>query len=176
MDWIAIAGKLRAATVAAADMLSAVLEEQHLYSICLQTADDGMSVGFCANTEEGYAEKRASEAEFEKMTPDFAAYLRWSPAEWRYEGFGDDPFTDINRDLTAASIAWNDDFALYFDHLSHAMIDALAHLRVERAQALEGVTLFVTISDSEAAQGVEQKSIHRLNPSTLAAEFHRHPG
>ncbi|MGH1556992.1 hypothetical protein ACRAWD_02675 [Caulobacter segnis] len=33
---------------------------------------------------------------------------------------------------------------------------------VERAQALESVTLFVTISDSEAAQGVEQ----HINPST----------
>ncbi|MGH1556993.1 DUF4303 domain-containing protein [Caulobacter segnis] len=95
MDWIAITGELRAATVAAADMVSAVLEEQRLYAICLQTADDGMSVGFCANTGEGYAEKRASEGEIEKISPDYAAYLRWAPAEWRYEGFGDDLFADI---------------------------------------------------------------------------------
>lgn len=176
VDWIAMTGELRAATVAAVDMLSSVLEEQRLYAICLQTADDGMSVGFCANTEEGYAEKRASEAEIQDMTPDYAAYLRWAPAEWRYEDFGDDPFADINRDLTAASIAPNDDFALYFDHLIHAMIDALDHLRAERTQALEGVTLFVTISGSEAAQAVEQQSVHRLNRSALAAEFGQRPG
>lgn len=176
MNWVAITGELRAATIAAVDMLSAVLGEQRLYAICLQTADDGMSVGFCANTEEGYAEKCDSEAEIEKMSPDYTAYLRWAPAEWRYEGFGDDPFADINRDLTAASIASNDDFALYFDHLIHAMIGALAHLRLERAEALEGVTLFVTISDTEAAQGVEQQSIHRLNQSTLAAGFGQRRG
>jgi hypothetical protein len=152
-------------------MLSPVLKERRLYAVCLQTADDGMSVGFCANTEESYAEKHASEAEIEGMSPDYAAYLRWAPAEWRYEGFGDDLFADINRHLTAASTASNGGFDLYFDHLIQAIIDALAHLRVERAQALEGVTLFVTISDSEAAQEVEQQSIHRLNPSTLAAEF-----
>jgi hypothetical protein len=171
VDWIAITEELQAATVAAVDMLSSLLEERSLYAVCLQTADDGMSVGFCANTEEGYAEKLASEAEFEDVSPDYAAYLRWAPAEWRYEGFGDDLFADINRDLTTASAASNDDFAVYFDLLIRAMVDALAHLRAERAQALEGVTLFVTISDSEAAQAVERQSVHRLNRSTLAAEF-----
>lgn len=171
MDWIATAGELRAATIAAVDMLSSVLEGRRLYAVCLQTADDGMSVGFCANTEESYAEKHASEAAIEDMSSDYATYLRWAPAEWGYEGFGDDLFADINRDLTAASATSNDDFALYFDHLIHAMIDALAHLQAERAQALEGVTLFVTISDSEAARAVERNSVQRLNRSTLAAEF-----
>lgn len=174
MDWIAIAGELRVATITAVDMLSSVLEGQRLYAVCLQTADDGMSVGFCANSEESHAAKRASEAEIEEMSPEYTAYLRWAPAEWRYEGFGDDLFADINRDLTAASAASNDDFALYFDHLIRAMIDALAHLRAERAQALEGVTLFVTISDSEAAQTVERQSVHQLNRSMLAAEFGKH--
>ena len=33
------------------------------------------------------------------MTPGYVAYLRWSPAEWRYEMFGDAHFAAINRDL-----------------------------------------------------------------------------
>ncbi|WP_454762214.1 DUF4303 domain-containing protein [Caulobacter segnis] len=176
MDWIAVAGELQAATVAAVDMVSSKLEKQRLYAVCLQTADDGMSVGFCANTEESYAEKRAAEAEIEDMSPDYAAYLRWTPAEWGYEGFGDDLFADINRDLTAASAAVHDDFALYFDHLIRAMTDALAYLRAERALVLDGVTLFVTISDSEAADAVERRSVQRLNRSTLAAEFDQRLG
>ena len=173
MNWNAKVEKLRAATIAAVDALRSVLEGQRLYAICLQTADDGMSVGFCANTEEGYAEKRASEAEIEDMTPQYSAYLRWAPAEWRYEFFGDAPFADINRDLTAASVNSNKDFSLYFDRLIDAMIDALAHLRAERAQALEGVTLFVTISDSEEAKAVERRSADRLNPPRLAGQFGR---
>jgi hypothetical protein len=51
------------------------------------------------------------------------------------------------------------------------MIDALAHLRA--ARALEGVTLFATISDSEDAEAVERRSANRLNPVTLASEFGR---
>ncbi len=176
MDWNAKVEQLRAATVAAVDALTSVLEGQRLYAICLQTADDGMSVGFCANTEEGYAEKRASEAEIEDMTPEYSAYLRWAPAEWRYEFFGDAPFADINRDLTAASVNWNRDFSLYFDRLIDTMIDALAHLRAERTQALKGVTLFVTISDSEEAEAVERRSADRLNPPRLAGQFGRHLG
>ncbi len=171
MDWTVLTRQLGAATVAAVDRLSAALAEERLYAVCLQTADDGMSVGFCANTEEGYTAKRASEAQIEAMSPDYAAYLRWAPAEWRYEVFGDDLFAEINHVLTAACTAWNDDFTLYFDHLIQAMIEALAHLRVERAQALDSVTLFVTVSDSEAAQAVERRSVHRLNRSPLVAKF-----
>ncbi|MHC4047055.1 DUF4303 domain-containing protein [Bradyrhizobium sp. 23AC] len=173
MDWNAKVEKLRAATIATVDALTSLLKGQRLYAICLQTADDGMSVGLCANTEEGYAEKRASETEIEDMTPEYSAYVRWAPAEWRYEIFGDDHFADINRDLTAASANSNKDFNVYYDHLIDAMVDALAHLRAERAQALEGVTLFVTISDSEEAEAVERRSANRLNPPTLAGEFGR---
>lgn len=171
MDWTVEVEKIRAATIASADALTAFAEGQRVYAICLQTADDGMSIGFCANTEEGYVEKHTSEAEIEDMTPEYSAYLRWTPAEWRYEMFGEDHFAEVNRDLTAASLNASKDFSRYFDHLIEAMIDALAHLRAERAQTLEGVTLFVTISDSEEAEAVERRSADRLNSPTLAEQF-----
>jgi hypothetical protein len=85
--------------------------------------------------------------------------------------FGDDYFADINRDLAAAGANSHKGFGLYFDHLIDAMIDALAHLRA--ARALEGVTLFATISDSEDAEAVERRSANRLNPVTLASEVGR---
>lgn len=112
----------------------------------------------------------------EDITPDYAAYLRWAPAEWRYESFGDGYFAEINRDLTAASLSSSEDPPLPSDRLINAMIDALAHLRAERAQLLAGVTLFVTISDSQAAPALERRSVHRLNPPALAGEFGLTPG
>lgn len=171
MDWNTRAETLGAATIAAVDALAPRLETQRLYAICLQTAEDGMSVGLCANTEEGYVAKRASEAELEDMTPDYAAYLRWAPAEWRYENVDGDHFTALNRDLTTASLHAGEGFDRHFDQLIETMIDALARLRAERT--LEGVTLFVTISDSEAAEAVERRSVERLNPPRLASEFGR---
>lgn len=171
MDWNVGAEKLRGATLAAADALTSLVKGQQIYAICLQTADDGMSVGLCANTEQGYADRRVLEAEIEDLTAEYAAYLRWTPAEWRYEMVGDDHFADVNRDLSAASLDANKAFSRHFDRLIDVMIDALAHLRTARAQALEGVTLFVTISDSEQAQAVERRSAHRLNPPGLADQF-----
>ena len=53
MNWSVRAENLRVATIAVVDELSVELEGQGLYGLCLQAADDGMSVGFCANTEEG---------------------------------------------------------------------------------------------------------------------------
>ncbi|WP_158266570.1 DUF4303 domain-containing protein [Allosphingosinicella deserti] len=159
------------ATIGAADDLISSLAAERLYAICLQTADDGMSVGLCANTEEGYAEKRESEAEFEDMTARYEAYLRWTPAEWRYEMIGDAHLVDVNRDLTAAALDAKEAFDTHFDRLIEAMIDALATLRAERGTALDGITLFVTISDSEEAEAIEHRSAVRLNPPALAAPF-----
>lgn len=51
------------------------------------------------------------------------------------------------------------------------MIDALASLRAERTAALADVTLFVTISDSDEAQAIENLSAKRLNPPDLARAF-----
>lgn len=171
MDWNARGRELADAASKAFDELNSALAGEKLYAICLQTADDGMSVGFCANTEEGYAEKRASEAEFEEMTSGYEAYLRWAPAEWRYEMFGDAHFMDVNRDLSAAALNPKETFDVHFERLIEVMIEALAKLRAERGAALGGITLFVTISDSEDAEAVERRSAMRLNTPEQASAF-----
>ena len=86
------------------------------------------------------------------MTPGYVAYLRWSPAEWRYEMFGDAHFAAINRDLRGQALNSEGDFDRYFATLIEAMTGALANLRSARQSALGGVTMFVTISDSDAAE------------------------
>lgn len=177
MDLKAKADELAIATIAAADELLSSLDGERLYAICLQTAEDGLSVAACANTEEGYAEKRASEAEFEDMTPAYEAYLRWAPAEWRFEGFADVEFEAVNRDLTNEVLSGpTEGFADYFSALVDAMVEALAQLRAARGQELAEVTLFVTISDSEESEAVERRSAPRLNPPAVAETFLRRFG
>jgi hypothetical protein len=177
MDWKVKTDELRAATLAAVDGLLASLKGERLYAISLQTDDGGMSVGPCANSEQGYAERCASEAEVEEQSPADLAYLRWAPAEWRYEMFDSAHFMETNQDFIAAGTSdTGDDFDSYFEHLLEAMTDALATLRAARAQALEGVTLFVTITDSDEAEDVENRSAAQLNPPALAAAFARRFG
>jgi hypothetical protein len=169
MNWVKWRSELQAATVSAFDEMSAGLKGEQLYAVSLQTDDGAMTVGPCANVEEGYAERMAAEAE--DMSAQEAAYNRWAPAEWRYEMFGDAAFETLNADLREAIFDPDCDFDAHFTHLLDAMADALAHLRAERGPALESVTLFVTISDGEDTEAVEDRYATQLNPPQLAQAF-----
>ncbi len=173
MDWSVKGGELRKATIAAMDEVLDSLDGERLYAICLQTDDGGMSVGLCANTEEGYSEKRVEAEEAGDLDESFDAYLRWNSAEWRHEMTGWEHFRQIEQDLSEEVEDPEGGFETYFEHLIDAMIDALATLRSEREQALQGVTLFVTITDSEETIEVEDRSAVRLNPAELSEPFLR---
>ncbi|WP_442678896.1 DUF4303 domain-containing protein [Sphingomonas sp. ASY06-1R] len=169
MNWEKWRSELRAATLSAFDEMSAGLKGEQLYAVSLQTDDGAMTVGLCANVEEGYAERMAAEAD--EFGAQEAAYNRWAPAEWRYEMFGDEVFDTLNADLREAIFDPDCDFDAHFSHLLDAMADALAHLRAERGPALENVTLFVTISDSDDTEAVEDRYATQLNPPHLAQAF-----
>jgi hypothetical protein len=176
MNWNDVGGKLRAATIASFDALQAEDESGDVYAICLLTDDGAMSVGFSANSEAHFVARRAEEAEEREMTASFEAYLRWDPAEYAYEDIGDDAFEQANAPLIAAATSDDgegDNADVHLDHLIDAMIDALANLRAERGDALAKVTLFVTVTDSEQTEEVENRSAERLNPPELAAPFLR---
>jgi len=141
------------------------------YVICLQTAEDGISVGAGANTEEGYSAKCASEAELEDMTPEYRSYLRWSPAEWRFGVVGDAHFSAVNRYLSVLLTDSDINFTAHVARLIQTMTDGLAYLRKERADMLTNVALFATISDSETAKEAERQSADLLNPQRISTEL-----
>ena len=174
MDWADFTGRLRIGTIAALDALLPTLAGQRLYALCLQTDDGAMSVGPCANTEEGLAERLASEAE--ENRPADASYFRWAPAEWRYEMFGDEHLEAVGRELYDAVMEESEAFNDHFASLIDAMIEALRGVRAARAAPLAGVTLFATISDSGEAPEVERRSAALLNLQDMATAFERQVG
>jgi hypothetical protein len=171
MDWDTIRESIQVAVLATFDELIVSVGDERLYVICLQTADDGISIGAGANTEEGYSAKCASEAELEDMTPEYRSYLRWAPAEWRFEVIGDAHFSGVNRDLSILLTDPDSNSTAHFARLIQIMTDGLAYLREARAEMLNNVALFVTISDSEIAEDVEQQSAGQLNPPSILNEL-----
>lgn len=170
MDWTRITQDLGAAVIAVTDDILASIARQRLYAICLLTDGDGGSVGFWAATEEDFERRRASEAEAEEMTPDYEAYLRWTPEEWSEDAHGDAFMRGVGKQLFAEVIGGTAS-PEHFDRTIEAMTDALARLRSERADTLADVTLFVSVSDSDDAEAVERRSAERLNPAGLRSNF-----
>jgi hypothetical protein len=171
MDWDTIRVSIQAAVLVTFDELILSVGDERLYVICLQTAEDGISIGAGANTEEGYYAKCSSEAELEDITPEYRSYLRWAPAEWRFEVIDDSHFSAVNRDLNVLFTDFVSGYTAHFSRLIEIMTDGLAYLRKARAEMLNNVALFVTISDSEIAEDVEQQSAGQLNPQNILNEL-----
>ncbi|MGF7147978.1 hypothetical protein FHS96_001587 [Sphingomonas zeicaulis] len=170
IDWDRITRELGAAVIAVTDDLLASIGRQRPYAICLLTDGDGGSVGFWAATEDDFRRRLAAEAQAEEMTPDYEAYLRWTPEEWSEDAHGDGFMRGVSKKLFAEVIGGTAS-PDHFDRTIAAMTDALAHLRAERADALGQVILFASVSDSDDADAIENASVARLNPPALASTF-----
>ncbi len=161
---------LREATLVAFDEAIDTLTGERLYAIALTTDDGAMSVGLCITTVEHYESKRSeADAAGDLSSPGYDAYLKWDTAEWRDELAGWKHFEPISRAL----LNDDDDDADGFEEHIDALIATLAHLRSERASALVGVTLFVTVTDSDESDAIEDRSALELNPPDVAEAFLR---
>lgn len=106
------------------------------------------------------------------------AYCKWASAEWAYESFAADPFNAICDRLRDACDAASDDeaaFAAFKADVHQAMTDALKHLDEtgffgERRSA---PVLFITSSDYDEAQAMEDRSASVLNPPEIDAAFQK---
>jgi hypothetical protein len=159
------------ATGLAVDDLLASLGGERLYAICLQTDDGGMSIGLCANTEQGYSEKRAEAEEAGDLDASYDAYLRWDSAEWRHEMIGTERFRQVEKDLWDALDDPPGGFDAYFDRLIEAMTLALIDVKKAQGERFADVTAFVTVTDSDEAEEIENRSAVRINSTEIAAAF-----
>ncbi len=161
---------LREATLAAFDDAVGSLAGERLYGVALTTDDGAMSAGLCVTTVEHYEAKRSeAEAAGDLASPGYDAYLRWDTAEWRDELAGWQHFDTVSGAFQDEQGDSDDSFEEHVD----ALIAALAHLRSERADALDGVTLFVSVTDSDETEAIENRSATELNPAEVSGAFLR---
>jgi hypothetical protein len=106
------------------------------------------------------------------------AKLRWSTAEWAYEAFdiGKDYFRGVGECLSSLDRSWPDkSFIAFRQQYLATMVSALGDLEAEGffgvGDAREKVTVFATVSDSELAEGLERKSVRKVNPRSVYQRF-----
>lgn len=168
MNWKVIAEEIKVSSLAAVEGLLRLHGQEHIYSLALTTSDDGASISIAANTEEGYRAHLAAEAKNEPNSPEDEIYYRWAPAEWVVEGWDQAAFSRVNALLAQQE---KSNFDGYFDNLIEAMITALAVVKAMLGERLAHVTAFVTVTDSNAAEAIENASASRINAADLAGRF-----
>jgi hypothetical protein len=144
--------------------------DEQFYAFSLYTDSDGITVCPAANSTHGLV-RILKAAEVEPGSRD-AAYYHWATAEWPYESWDAQAFNDICRRLREDQE--NEDPDAFVAHLVKAMTNALARLRedgVFEHGEDDAPTLFVSMSDDDRAEDIEDESAKVLNTPAAYARF-----
>ena len=123
-----------------------------------------MTLCLAANSLEKLAEKLDGEEEEDK-TDEAVAYFKWTSSEWAYEALEGDASAEINRALRTD--VERDELDTFMQSLIRCMTDALGSLVNEgffkRTGIIGEAVVFVTMTDDDAAQSIENNSASALN-------------
>ncbi|WP_454719099.1 DUF4303 domain-containing protein [Caulobacter segnis] len=170
MNWKDISEEITTSTLDATRSLLRQFDRRGIYALALFTSDDGARVSMAANTEEGYLAHLEAEAQDEPNSPDDETYYRWSSSEWGIEGWDRPAFSRVNELLAQQDRSDRD---TYSGNLIEAMTAALVTVKETLGEQVANVTAFVTVTDSDVAETIENASASRINAPDLANRFLR---
>lgn len=157
--------------------LRALHPDEHFYAFALYTDSGAMTVVPAANSVEGLSRVRAQQAVADD-DPD--PWYVWGCPEWAYAAAEASPFNAICGKLADEVLSptfVRSRFAEFSRQLHADMIEALRLLDRDglfgTGEAREAITLFVSISDDDAAEALENESAKALNPPAVADTFLR---
>jgi hypothetical protein len=173
IDFAKLRAEIRSAARASFTEVRDGHPDETFYAFALSTDDGVMSIGPGANSEEAFQRTAGS---YGYSDPADLAYLRWSTAEWAYEGAGGKHFRAVYDLLNGPSREDDEkDFAAFKVKVLAAMVEGLRDLDASgffgSGDARGQITLFVALSDSDMSPDVEDDSAQKLNPAPVYARF-----
>ncbi|CAM3321318.1 DUF4303 domain-containing protein [Pseudomonas plecoglossicida] len=142
------------------------LNEEHpdemFYACSLYTDSSAMTMALAVNSVEALNAKLEKEVEEERE--ELMPYYKWATSEWEYEAWMGEYFKDICKSLREASE--RDDTSNFKESLISLMVKILSALRKEgffRSFKIQDPMLFVSITDDDGAESVENRTSELLN-------------
>lgn len=156
--WQVVAEKIRNAV--SKDLLEIIdrTGDEHIYTVALVTDRDCCSLFLAVNTLE-YLENEDEESDDES---------RWHPDEWGYSDGHDSDLVKLSKSL------WENHNTLPGESFFfNTMIAAMKQVKDSGifGECTEEITFFISISDDEDAENLEDSSAMMLNSSKLASVF-----
>ena len=135
----------------------ALVGNEHIYTVAMVTDSDCVSLFMAVNTIE-YLDKNGG--------PD--SENKWIPDEWGYSDGDNSALANLSTLLWEHSETLPDK-AFFFD----AVISAMKQLKEAGAfgEHSEAITFFVSISDDDETENMEDFSAKQLNTTQLTAAF-----
>ena len=150
------------------DSLKEILAEKEIYTAALYTDNSAGSISFGANTIKNFKAKIIEE---DAITKEDIAYYQWAPDEWDLEGYNIERSREINKQLFNSIMHEKKDFDLFFEKTTNLMIECLKKVKDQLGSELKDTILFVTVTDDDFAEELENKSAQCINHPEVAKIF-----
>lgn len=158
-------------TTEAINSLLSQRQSEDIYAYALYTDSSAMSISFGANSVSNFNNRLATEDE---VTSEDVAYFKWNTAEWEYESYAEEKFENINNQLSNLSLTMNEsEFQTFFEDLITIMTEALKIAKTNTTKETKKSTFFITVTDDDIAEEIENKSATVINTPEVAKLFLR---
>jgi Domain of unknown function (DUF4303) len=170
MDWNALGLEIHEAARKVFDDLKKAHPEEEVYAYALYTDSGAMTVLGSANSVRGFEKAISQQPD---TSPATLAYYKWATSEWAYEGWKSSYFNEISEQLRTSKD--RADFSSFKRNILASMKGALKKLDEEgffgTGAEREKVVLFISVTDDDSAESVENESAILLNPKSIAEKF-----
>lgn len=167
MEWDELEIKCLQATVAAIKKLLAKKNGENFYAFSLYTDSSAMTVSLSANSEQHVNSIFDREENTSKENQD---YYKWTTSEWAYEGIYPEIFTDISKSLRESPDRAN--FSQFKNNLIQTLINTLKKVKHgELSLVLSTSVVFVSITDDDESENIENISAQLINNESIASYF-----
>lgn len=167
MNWDELEDKCFQATFEAIKKLLTEKPDENFYAFSLYTDSSAMTVSLSANSEERLHSILNVEEDKSKETQ---SYYKWATSEWAYEGFYAENFSNISKSLRESSDREN--FVQFKNKLIQMLINVLKKIKLsELAPELSTSALFVSITDDDEAENIENISADLINDEPIKSYF-----
>ncbi|WP_263265153.1 DUF4303 domain-containing protein [Pseudomonas sp. RIT-PI-S] len=175
MDWNILETRVYMAAKKAFTEIRKANENEHFYVFVLYVDSSVMSIAPAANSLQRLKQKIDFEDE-ENRTEENIAYYKWTSSEWGFEGYAGEEFEVINRDLREDSERTN--FSSFKENALITMAKVLVSLvkegffkKFRQKSEDEVVTVFVTVTDSDESEAVENLTAKLINDEEVYNYF-----
>ncbi|WP_323634530.1 DUF4303 domain-containing protein [Pectobacterium polaris] len=172
MDWNKFEENCFKLTVKLIKKILSEKPNENFYAFSLYTDSSAMTVSLSANSEGKL--KTILDADSDKSEGN-QTYYRWAISEWAYEGYGSDLFSEISKELRLSSE--RESFSDFKNNLINSLTNALRRTNEEILKdGREGVIMFVSITDDDDAEYIENMSSKIINSEAIHDLFSKRYG
>ncbi len=157
---------------------------EKIYAVALVTDSDCITLYLAVNTyeflekhdKEYLADMDLSEEDIKNLKQGFASLTQWIPDEWGYSDNDNSELAKISKQLYENSKSEDFDDEEYEENQKlffETVTSALKHLIEEKVfgEYSEEITYFISMSDDDRAEEIENNSAELLNPPDIYETF-----